>query len=284
MDEYRKTASRPSFLIFACGILITILTSLLSSSLPSFGAASAKRIISPPVNKPFDYQLGGSYAPPKGTAIVVRDRKENVAKGLYNICYVNAYQTQPDETVWWKKHHTSLLLKKGPKFVYDTTWNEILLDTSTVSKRYALARIVNSWVDDCARKGFNAVEFDNLDSYSRSQHKLTLGNNSVFAKTITAHAHSLGLAVGQKNTPELKTLGRNYIRFDFVIAEECQRYNECAVYQKVYGLHMLEIEYTDYPTAVYKTACRLNGNKLSIILRDRNLLPKGMPNYIYSTC
>lgn len=50
----------------------------------------------PDAGEPFDYQLGGAYTPPTGVRTVVRDRTAAPAPGLYNICYVNAYQAQPD--------------------------------------------------------------------------------------------------------------------------------------------------------------------------------------------
>jgi hypothetical protein len=38
----------------------------------------------------------------------------------------------------------------------------------TPAKRDALARIVDGWIAGCAAAGFRAVEFDNLDSFTRS--------------------------------------------------------------------------------------------------------------------
>ena len=51
----------------------------------------------PPVGGKLDYQLGGAYPPPAGVTIVSRDRNERRRAGLYNICYVNGFQIQPDE-------------------------------------------------------------------------------------------------------------------------------------------------------------------------------------------
>src|SRR5687767_9981474 len=51
----------------------------------------------PPVDAPIDYQLGGAYEPPDGVEIVSRDRGAAPASGLYNLCYVNGFQIQPDE-------------------------------------------------------------------------------------------------------------------------------------------------------------------------------------------
>ncbi len=61
------------------------------------GCASAACVQPPTANADFDYQLGGAYPPPAGVSIVSRDREEAPVAGLYNICYVNGFQIQPDE-------------------------------------------------------------------------------------------------------------------------------------------------------------------------------------------
>lgn len=71
----------------------------------------------PPVHGKTDYQIGGAYTPASDVAIVHRDRSDPAVPGLYNICYINAFQSQPDEAAWWKSEsfarvsqilHTSL--------------------------------------------------------------------------------------------------------------------------------------------------------------------------------
>ena len=59
---------------------------------------TAATVTLPPVGGKLDYQLGGAYAPPAGVTIVSRDRKAAPGRAaLYNICYVNGFQIQPDE-------------------------------------------------------------------------------------------------------------------------------------------------------------------------------------------
>ena len=92
----------------------------------------------PPRNAGFDYQIGGAYPPPAGVRIVARDRAAEPAPGLYNICYVNAFQAQPDARDDWP---ADLLLrdKKG-EVVVDGDWDEALLDIGTPAKRRAYRR------------------------------------------------------------------------------------------------------------------------------------------------
>ena len=157
----------------------------------------------PPANAVFDYQLGGAYAPAADVRIVDRDRLAPPAPGVYSVCYVNAFQTQPAELAHWRRAHPDLLLRKRGRPVVDAAWGERLLDTSTAAKRRALLRVVGPWIDGCARSGFQAVEPDNLDSYSRSKGALTLSDNKAFATMLIRRAHHDGLAIAQKNTAEL---------------------------------------------------------------------------------
>jgi hypothetical protein len=72
--------------------------------------------------------------------------------------------------------------------------------------------------------------------------------------------------------------------FDFAIAEECQVYSECASYTRAYGRHVIEVEYTDNGRWYYRRACAARGNRISVILRDRDVLPRGHTGYVYRAC
>ncbi|WP_435873108.1 endo alpha-1,4 polygalactosaminidase, partial [Micromonospora arborensis] len=128
--------------------------------------ATAAVFTLPPVNGKFDYQIGKAYTPPTGVTVVSRDREAAPAAGLYNICYVNAFQVQPGEVTWWQQNHDDLLLRDSSgEYVVDGDWNEILLDISTAAKRTAVPGIFNAWIDGSAADGLHAVEPDNIDSY-----------------------------------------------------------------------------------------------------------------------
>ena len=263
-------------------LLAAVLVAGCASSSP--GAAAATRARLPPAGAVFDYQLGGSYRPAAGVRIVDRDRTSTPARGVYSICYVNAFQTQPGENAWWRKHHPSLLLRVGGRYVHDPGWpGEYLLDTSTAAKRTALLAVVGSWFDRCARAGFRAVEPDNLDSWTRHgvRGAITRADDVAFARALVGRAHAHGLAVAQKNAAELTRAG---IGFDFAVAEECEVYRECGTYTAHYGRHVVEIEYTDNGRAAFTRACRARERTISVILRDRDVVPRGDPAYRYAHC
>jgi hypothetical protein len=253
---------------------------------PSSAAASASstpttRITLPPVAAKFDYQLGGAYTPPAGVKIVSRDSSASPVPGIYNVCYINAFQAQPDATDWWQSNHPDLLLRSsGGSLVIDQNWGEALLDVSTGAKQAELAQIEYGWIDSCAKKGFQAIEPDNLDSYSRSNGLLTMDENAAFATLLARHAHTDGLAIGQKNTTDLLSRHQQ-IGFDFAVSEQCGTYDECDQYAAAYADHVLDIEYDDDGLS---SACDAWAGKISIVERDNDVSPQGDSAYVYKTC
>ena len=63
-------------------------------------------------------------------SIVDRDRTDAPAAGYYNVCYVNAFQTQPGESGLWP---SSVILKNANGTpIQDPGWpGEYILDTRT---------------------------------------------------------------------------------------------------------------------------------------------------------
>ena len=246
----------------------------------------SRKVRLPPANGRFDYQIGGAYKPLASVRVVDRDHTSKPAPGVYNICYINAFQTQAYQDGWWKRHHPTLLLRNAKgTLIEDPGWpGEIILNTSTASDRTALATIEDRWLKGCKAKGFQAVEPDNLDSNTRSHGLLTQAEDFAFAKLLVARGHADGLAIAQKNDAEQSAHLRRTVHFDFAIAEECQVYSECAFYTKSYGDEVFEIEYTDNGRAAYTTACAKRGAEISVILRDRQVVPRGAKGYVYKAC
>lgn len=245
------------------GVLVPVL-------LATMVAAPAQAAVKPlPTGTHVDYQLGGNRSVPEGVGIVARDREAAPLKGAYNVCYVNGFQTQPNEAAFWKKR-PDLILRKNGTPVVDSGWGEKLLDTRTAAKRKRIATIVGRWIDGCAKSGFQGVEFDNLDSFYRSKGLVTRAHNKALARLLVARAHRAGLAAGQKNFSEWNGRAAG---FDFAVAEECGRYDECGSYAKYYGKRVLVIEYRRVD---FTRTCKAWGSRLPVVLRDRDLTPTGL--------
>lgn len=245
-------------------------------------AASSTALDLPPAGATPDYQLGGAYEPSDGVGIVGRDREEPPAEGIYSICYVNGFQTQPGELDDWD---AELLLQSDGETVFDPDWpDEALLDTSTAEKRERIAAEVGPWIEGCADAGFDAVEFDNLDSYTRSDGALTLDDNLALATLLVDVAHDAGLAAGQKNAAEDAAQLRDRAGFDFAVVEECAAYEECGAFTEVYGDHVVDIEYTDELPRSFEEMCADDESPASMVLRDRDLLTPDDEGHVFETC
>lgn len=255
--------------------------------------ALAAAVGPPPVDEQFDYQIGGEYDPPAGVSVVARDWfLGQPLPGGYSICYVNAFQTQddeegvdrPDERSNWPEE--LVLTELGD----DPNWGgEYLVDISIPERRAAALDHLVPMIDTCASKGFDAVEFDNLDSWTRFddtdlEAQVPFGQDEAvaFAEMLADHTHSLGLAVGQKNTPQLGAAASlGVVGFDFAIAEECGYYDECAAYTDVFGDDVLVIEYTDEG---FDRACAAVGAEVSVVRRDVDVTAPSSDTYVYDSC
>jgi len=230
-------------------------------------ALLAAAVLLPPVNAGFDYQIGGAYPLPAGVSVVSRDWRDKPA-GDYAVCYVNAFQYQPEEP--WPR---ALVLWKFE----DPGWpGEFAINISTARKRTRATRFVARRVRRCAAKGFKAVEFDNLDAWTRFPGAPNTRRDTIaYAHRLIRRAHRAGLAAAQKNTVELNG---PKVGFDFAIAEECGRWHECGRYKRMYGRHVLAIEYRRRDL---RRTCRVFR---SAVLRDLDVVPAGAAGYRFARC
>jgi hypothetical protein len=252
-----------------------------STTLPP-GAAAPSDVTLPPVGAAPDYQLGGPYDPAPGVGVVARDRTAEPAD-VYSICYLNGFQTQPGERGVWPSE--LLLRDDAGQPVIDPNWpDEVLLDTSSEATRDGIVAIVEPWIAGCADAGFRAVEFDNLDTYARSDGALTFDVNLALAARLVEIAHAQGLAAGQKNAAEDSRALRDGARFDFAVTEECAAFDECDAYTAVYGEHVIAIEYTDALDRPFSEVCSDPRTPASTVLRDRELTTPSSPDHVFEVC
>ncbi len=238
-----------------------------------------------PVGGAVDYQLGGAYDLPAGTDIVVRDSWDTPAPGAFSICYVNGFQTQPGEEERWEGVNSDLLLRDDSgQPVIDPDWpDEFVLDTTSESNRIRIANIISDDLNRCAKSGFDAVEIDNLDTYTRFE-ALTRDGSVELARLYGEVAHAAGMLIGQKNAAEDTELFEGHGGFDFAVTEECLGWNECAAYTNVYGQAVISIEYSDDDRLTLEDMCADSTRPESFVYRDRNLTTPDSPEYVFERC
>ena len=105
----------------------------------------------------------------------------------------------------------------------------------------ALKPMLDERIAMCARKGFDAVELDDIDSFdppSTTGFHLTPGDAQNFLAYAFNQIHRDGMTGLWKNSPYLSSWGRHYA--DGAIVEECYLYKQCLASQlrdsKQYGI------------------------------------------------
>jgi hypothetical protein len=84
----------------------------------------------------------------------------------------------------------------------------------------------------CARKGFDAVEPDNLAGWepeNKTGFRITRADQLRFNRWVAHQAHSRGMAVALKN--DGRQADELVHAFDFAIVEQCFQYHECGLYR-----------------------------------------------------
>jgi hypothetical protein len=150
--------------------------------------------------------------------------------------------------------------------------NERWLD---IRRLRLIAPVLRARMRTCARKGFDAVEPDNVDGYdNRTGFPLRRRDALRFTRWLARTAHHLGLAVGLKNSAGLARALAG--RFDFAVVEQCLQYDECERYRPFVrrGKPVYEVEYEATAASVCPSAARLGMNT---ILKDVDLTAPSHP-------
>jgi hypothetical protein len=115
---------------------------------------------------------------------------------------------------------------------------------------HRFAAILEQRFQLCARKGFDAVEPDNVAGWeNRTGFPLTAADQLRFNRWVARRVHALGMAIALKNDPrQVRPLLPS---FDFAIVEQCFQYDECGSYEPFVGAGkaVFEAEYELEPSA-----------------------------------
>ncbi|KTD36311.1 hypothetical protein Lnau_1295 [Legionella nautarum] len=89
-----------------------------------------------------------------------------------------------------------------------------------------LMPIMQARINMCKNKGFDAVDFDNVDGFrNKTGFPLTAADQAKYNSLLANMTHQAGLAVGLKNDLDQIELLEPY--FDFAVNEQCFFYKEC---------------------------------------------------------
>jgi hypothetical protein len=135
-----------------------------------------------------------------------------------------------------------------------------------------LAPILRKRFDICRRKGFDAVEPDNVAGYeNKSGFPLTAGDQLRFNRWVAREVHRRGLSVALKNDPgQVRQL---IGAFDFAVVEQCFAYDECGMFAPFVaaGKAVFVAEYEEPLASICPQAERL---RFSVIRKNPDLFAR----------
>ncbi|ADB50953.1 endo alpha-1,4 polygalactosaminidase [Conexibacter woesei] len=187
-------------------------------------AAHASRVARPPARASWQWQLDGRLDSSVRARVYDVDgfgtSAAQVARlhrqGRYVVCYISAGA--------WENWRPDRGRFPAATLGADNGWpGERWLD---VRRLRELAPVLRARIAMCARKGFDAVEPDNVDGYTNDTgFPLTARDQLAFNRWLARAAHAHGLAVALKN--DLEQARALAPSFDFAILEQCFQYREC---------------------------------------------------------
>lgn len=135
-----------------------------------------------------------------------------------------------------------------------------------------LAPIMETRLDLCAAKGFDAVEPDNVDGYDvATGFPLSEVDQLAYNTWLANAAHQRGLAIALKNDPEQVLELLPY--FDFAITEDCFDQEWCGEMSPFIeqGKPVFAAEYTDTGAKLDEICPQAEDLQFSVLLKRRDL-------------
>ncbi len=183
--------------------------------------------------------------------------------GIHTLCYINAGGWED-----WRPDAGDF-----PEDVlgndYEGWPGERWLDIRRID---LLMPLMTARLDECALKGFDGVDPDNLEGYTNNTgFPLTAQDQLAYNTWLASEAHARGLAVGLKNDPGQVNELLSY--FDWALTESCFDEGWCHLYQPFIdaGKPVFAVEYTDNGTTPDDFCSQAATLSIDAILKHRQL-------------
>jgi endo-alpha-1,4-polygalactosaminidase (GH114 family) len=234
------------------------------------GGGQAKAWL-PEQDQRFDAQFVTPFNLVRGVDIVALDLFETStaqvadlrARGVRTICYINAgawENWRPDA-----REYPPTAIGRA----YAGWPGERWLDVRALK---SLEKVLRNRIELCRDKGFDGVEFDNVDGYvNRTGFTLSAADQLAFNRWLAGEAHKAKLAVALKNTlelvPDLVTV------FDFAISESCFSEGSCEALLpfRDAGKAVYVIEYTNQRRKMDRYCAEAVELELQLVFKTKSL-------------
>ena len=164
---------------------------------------------------------------------------------------------------------------------YDGWAGEWWLDTRNIS---ALAPIMRKRMDECAAKGFDAIDPDNVNGHvNNTGFPISRQDAIEYIRWLANEAHARGMAFSLKNSESL--VADLVADIDMMQSESCFRWGNCANASRLSAANkpVFAVEYQEVigSSTFRNQACSVAQQyKFSMIYRDIMLTPGGL----YESC
>jgi hypothetical protein len=248
-----------------------LLAALCATALLLAPTSAAARWHPQPTTAAWQWQLQGKIDTSVDAAVYEVDGFEVGAKtvaklhrqGRKAICYLDVGS--------WENYRPDAA--RFPKAVlgraYEGYPDERWLDVRRID---LLAPILRHRFDLCRRKGFDAVEPDNIAGYeNETGFPLSAGDQLRFNRWVAREVHRREMAIALKNDPE--QVRQLVGSFDFAVVEECFAYDECGRFSPFVEAdkRVFVAEYSEPLAAICDQAERL---RFSVIRKDYDLFAR----------
>jgi hypothetical protein len=189
-------------------------------------------------------------------------------QGKKTVCYFSAGSWEN-----WRPDAAKFPAKVKGK-AYDGWAGERWLD---IRRWDVLGPIMIARIDLCKRKGFDAVDPDNVEDVDTwgdvTGFHLKRSDSILYVQRLAAAAHARGLAFGLKNAHEMSRDPRVFTVSDFTVTEDCFAQGWCAQSRNFItaGKPVFALEYTDNGIAFAAFCRQAKASNLSPLLKKRNL-------------
>lgn len=209
-------------------LLRTVVAGIVVILLAVPASATAVERWQPTTSDRLHIQLSGQLRVPAWATFVEIDGAESTAdivsglhgRGLRVACYVSAGTAEA------YRGDVARIPASVIGRPLDEWHDERWLDVRRVA---LLAPVMQARIDDCARKGFDAIEFDNVDGWTHdSGFPIGRSDSLRYLRWLIRQGHAAGLAVGLKNALGLVPALAH--RVDWALNEQCAEYDECDRY------------------------------------------------------
>lgn len=185
------------------------------------------------------------------------------SRGIKTICYLNAGAWED----WRPDRDRFPITVLGSD--YEGWPGEKWLD---IRQMDSLDGIMQSRLDLCREKGFDGVEFDNVDGFENDTgFSLSAQDQLAYNAWLAGEAHARGLAAGLKNDPEQAGVLAN--SFDFAVVESCLSEGWCNLLAPFMdaGKPVFAVEYTEISADIGKYCPQARILKINLILKHLEL-------------